>query len=35
MALDLEFMEAANYDLFSAEIIEVQKMLAGFKRRLQ
>lgn len=35
MAVDLEFIEAANYGPFSAEIIEVQKMLAGFKRRLQ
>jgi four helix bundle protein len=34
MASDLDFFEAGQYRKYNDEIVEVQKMLAGFKRRL-
>ncbi len=34
MASDLQFFESVQYGPFSDEIVEVQKMLAGFKRKL-
>ncbi len=35
MAHDLEFLKTDLYEAHAGEIIAVQKMLAGFKRRLQ
>jgi len=35
MAHDLEFLGAEQYGLYGGEVTEVQKMLAGFKRRLE
>jgi hypothetical protein len=34
MARDLELIGPASYDSFNARIIEIKKMLAGFKRTL-
>jgi four helix bundle protein len=34
MAHDLQFLEAGRFETFSYDVIEVQKMLAGFKRSL-
>lgn len=34
MAHDLEFLDSKQYETLTDEVTEVQKMLAGFKRRL-
>jgi hypothetical protein len=34
VARDLELIEAAAYDAFSATILEVRRMLGGFKKSL-
>jgi hypothetical protein len=35
MSLDLEFISKEQQDPFAAEIVEVKKMLQGFKRSIQ
>ncbi len=35
MAHDLQFLDAAQFETFNRDVIEVQKMLAGFKRSLK
>ena len=35
MAHDLELIEPASFQSLGSEVMEVQRMLAGFKRRLQ
>jgi len=34
MAVDLDFISKETHDLYAAEIVEVKKMLQGFKRSL-
>jgi hypothetical protein len=34
VAHDLELMDQPSYDLFSGKIVEVKKMLGGFKKTL-